>query len=88
MKAHVVTRIDLVRSGYNPTNVYVFSTRENAVAKMKKLYLAELERNGITDPGYEDEFVHGDFSNPPYLPYAYCHDVYIDYYDSEIDAAI
>lgn len=90
MKAHIVTRIDLVRSGYNPTDVYCFSTRENAVAKMKKLYQAELERNGLKaeDIQPDDEWVHGDFSQAPFIPYAYCHEVYIDYYESEIDPAL
>lgn len=81
-KAHIVTLIDLRNNGFSPKEVYCFSSREKAVAKMKELYEKELEKYGPNKPPYD--LFHGDFSNPPFEPYAYCNETYIDYFKTEI----
>lgn len=86
MKLYNVTRIDLRNNGYAPTNVYTFSTREKAVAKMKELFHAELERYGLSEKDDDGGFdIHADWSDAPFLPYAYCHETYIDLFESYLD---
>ena len=84
MKAHVVTLIDVFNCGYTPKKVFTFRTREKAVAKMKELYGEALEKAGLPE-GYEDDFVHGDFPDVPFIPYAYCKETYIDYFETTME---
>ena len=84
--AHIVTLIDLRNDGVSPKQVFCFSSREKAVKKMRELYRKELEKYGLKeeDVQEDDTWIHGDFPNPPFIPYAYCNETYIDYYKSDI----
>ena len=76
-KAHIVTIVDVASNGYTPKAVFTFSSREKAVAKMKSLYRAELDKQ-------ESEEFNCDFPDAPFLPYAWCGEVFIDYFCTEI----
>ena len=75
--AHIVTRFDRADNSISGKQVFTFSSREKAVKKMKELYQAELDKN-------ESEEFYCDFCNPPFMPYAFCGSVEIDYFRTEI----
>ena len=83
MKVHVVTIVDVRNNGFTPKKVYTFRTREKAVAKMKEVFDTQLlEESGLKEG---DEGVHGDFPDAPFIPYAYCEETYIDYFETELE---
>lgn len=87
MKVYIVTHIDLANNGYTPKDVFPFTKREDAVAKMKELYEQDTKAQGIEDPYAEDsaDFYFADAPfNAPFIPYAFCPDYYIDFFETDL----
>lgn len=87
-KIHTITLIDLDNNGYVPKEVHTFSTRDKAVAKMKELYEKAAKDKGVEDPYTKDNMdanFHCDFAQEPFLPYAYCYGIYIDYFETDLN---
>lgn len=86
MKVYIVTHIDLANNGYTPKEVFSFSKREDAVAKMKELYEQDTKAQGIEDPYAKDSADFScDFADAPFIPYAFCPDYYIDYFETNLN---
>lgn len=86
MKIYIVTHIDLDNVGYTPKEVYTFKTRKDAVEKMKELYEQVTKEKGIEDPYAKDSAdYHCDFGDAPFIPYAFCTDHYIDFFESDLN---
>jgi len=75
-KAHVVTIID-ADAGPDVKEVFTFSSRAKAVAKMKALYKDELEKQ-------DTEEFYCDFCNPPFIPYCRVGAVIFNYFATDI----
>jgi len=52
----IVTFVDLVNVGYNPSNVEVFTSEKEANDYVKAEYLKKCEKQGIDEPYAEDTF--------------------------------
>lgn len=87
MKIYIVTIINLNDNGYNPTNAIAYEKREDAVAKVKELFEERLKFEGISEEDAKGDYtIGGDMDcKAPFLPYAYCHDYYVDCYESDLN---
>ena len=65
---YILTFVDLVKMGYNVSDVFMFDSIELAIKKMKEMYLQYCEQEDIDDPMATDSYDHefsesGEFGN-------------------------
>lgn len=79
-KIFILTIVDLDNVGYQTKDVELFSNKETATERMRKLYLEDCKHWGIKDPYDKDTLFHG-FSDD----YAYIFgESYYDIFEKEI----
>ena len=63
---YILTFVDLVKMGYNVSDVFMFDSIELANKKMKEMYLQYCEQEDIDDPmttdSYDYEFSENSFA--------------------------
>ena len=55
---YILTFVDLVKMGYNVSDVFMFDSIELANKKMKEMYLQYCEQEDIDDPMTTDSYDH------------------------------